>query len=154
VLTALATGNPDLPLPDGALKLSRALKARLTAEEKSELELAVGDIVGRGATMDLPRWIQSVELTAHRAGVLLCGDLRVAMSQIRKEDRKVGDLSIEDKRADLLRFYAGEGHAKLRQRLGVAVDLQPQRTSRPTGSVPPPKPGASVPPPGASSKPS
>lgn len=153
VLTALAAGNPELPLPDGAPKLSLALKSKLTADEKAELDLAVEDIVGRGVTMDLPRWIQSVELTAQRAGALLCGDLRVAMGRIRNEERKVADLSLDDKRADLLRFYAGEGHSKLRQRLGVAVDLQPQRASRPGGSAPPPRPGASAPPPAASSTP-
>jgi hypothetical protein len=60
-----------------------------------------------------------VELTATRAGLLLCGDLRTAMARIRAETRSIGELDLDQKRGDLLAFCAGERLSRLRASIGV-----------------------------------
>jgi hypothetical protein len=69
--------------------------------------------------VDFAAWIRSVELTAQRAGLLLCGDLRVAMTRLRAETRNIGDLTMEQKRGDLLAFCASEKLARARAMLGA-----------------------------------
>ena len=63
----------------------------------------------------------AVKITATRAGALLAGDLRVVMRLVKAEERRVGELTAEAKRGDLLAFTASEGLALLRERMGVAI---------------------------------
>jgi len=121
VVSAVGTELEDVPLPESATRLRKALDAGLDEAEKQELASAVADLEARGGKMDLVAWIRSVELTAHRAGLLLCGDLRVALREVRREERRIADLSVEDKRGDLLAFTSGEELGRLRERLGVAA---------------------------------
>lgn len=127
VVTAVGTELDDVPLPDSAARLREAIASGLDESEKAELASAVADLEARGGTMDLVAWIRSVELTAHRAGLLLCGDLRVALREVRREERRLADLGADDKRADLLAFTASDGLGRLRERLGVAAHASQAR---------------------------
>jgi hypothetical protein len=76
---------------------------------------------GRGGRVDLAAWVRSVELSAGRAGFVLCGDLGVAVKRIRAETRAIADLSADDRRNDLIAFSASSELAELREKLGVAA---------------------------------
>ncbi|HEY8078277.1 MAG TPA: hypothetical protein VIF62_29315, partial [Labilithrix sp.] len=95
------------------------LGVRLGREGRTKLEKVVARLEARGGKMDLLAWIRHVELTAARAGVLLAGDLRVAMRLIKSESRGIGELSVEAKRGDLLAFMSSHAARELRQRMGV-----------------------------------
>jgi hypothetical protein len=71
--------------------------------------------------MDLLAWIRHVELTAARAGLLLAGDLRVAMRLLKSESRAIGELPVDAKRGDLLAFTASRAARDLRERMGVSI---------------------------------
>jgi tetratricopeptide (TPR) repeat protein len=101
------------------------LALRLTESQKARLDAAVGALDARGGKLDLLAWIRHVELTAARAGLLLAGDLRIAMRIVKGETRAIGELSAEDKRGDLLTFCASDAYAKLRERMGVAILASP-----------------------------
>jgi hypothetical protein len=124
-LTALLLGAVALAQgaspPDFADKAHKALRKELTNEESARLAEAVTALEQRGGTMDLPALLRGIELTAHRAGVLIAGDLRVGMNELRKEEREIAGLRLEDKRADLLRFAVSEPLSRLRERLGIAA---------------------------------
>jgi hypothetical protein len=45
-----------------------------------------------GAKADLKRWMQAIEITACRAGLLLCADLEIAKKIIAAEPQLPGDL--------------------------------------------------------------
>lgn len=123
VLAAVRSCIPGLSVPpgDGGSKVAEQLGGALTPEEKTALEAAVSALDARGGKLDLLAWIRSVELTATRAGLLLAGDLRVAMRSIKDETRAVGELSLETKRGDLLAFTVSEAYGRLREKMGVAV---------------------------------
>lgn len=123
VLSAVRLVIPKLSVPPSGTesRVASELGARLGKDEKARLEEVVARLDGRGGTLDLLAWIRSVELTAARAGLLLAGDLRVAMRTIKDEARAIGELTPEAKRGDLLAFAASEAYGLLRERMGVAI---------------------------------
>jgi len=124
VLAAVRVVIPGVPGPEGEPREGRVgaeLASRLPPEKKAALEAIVARLDERGGRLDLLAWIRHVELTAARAGLLLAGDLRVAMRTLKDERRAVGDLAAEKKRGDLLAFAASASYGTLRERMGVAI---------------------------------
>lgn len=122
VLAAMRVVIPAIPAPprpERGPALDVALGARLGQEARTKLARVVARLDARGGTMDLLAWIRHVELTAARAGLLLAGDLRVAMRLLKSESRAIGELSFDVKRGDLLAFAASRGARELRERMGV-----------------------------------
>lgn len=121
VLTAVRLVIPGISVPPGGSRVQAELGARLSAEEKERLREAVAKLEARGGKLDLASWIRGVELTAHRAGLLLCGDLRIARRVMKDEARAIADLGPDAKRSDLLPWCASEAYGLLRERMGVAI---------------------------------
>jgi tetratricopeptide (TPR) repeat protein len=105
----------------GLLKLRAELEKHLMPSEREELAQTVERFDEAGGRVDLASWIRGVELTATRAGLALAGDLAVAMRVLRREERTIADVSLDDRRADLLAYTASPTYAKLREKLGVAA---------------------------------
>jgi tetratricopeptide (TPR) repeat protein len=122
-LAAVKVAMPAVPVPtqlDAPVARTRKQLLRYVGDsERVTLAAAVERLDGRDGRVDLAAWIRGVELTATRAGLLLCGDLRTAMARIRAETRTIGELDVDQKRADLLAFCASERLARLRASLGV-----------------------------------
>jgi tetratricopeptide (TPR) repeat protein len=140
-LSAVEVGLPEMPVSSrggaSGKKLVTGLKRHLTDQERQELEVAAARFDERGGRVDLAAWIRGVELTATRAGFVLAGDLAVAMRILRRESRTIADVSVDDKRADLLAYSASEPLGKLRDELSITAVA-----SANPASVPPPPGGA------------
>jgi tetratricopeptide (TPR) repeat protein len=124
VLSAVRLVIPSIsvpPPPDGEPGIAERLGPRLSPEQKAELTEVVARLDARGGKLDLLAWIRGIELTAARAGLLLCGDLRTALRLMKEERRSIGELTFEEKRGDLIGFAASEHYGQLRERLGVAI---------------------------------
>jgi tetratricopeptide (TPR) repeat protein len=85
------------------------------------LKTVVKKFIADGARANVKRWVQTVELTAARAGLLLSGDLEVAKKILAAEPQQPGDLTAQEKLKDLLVFAASDQYTALRAALGVAV---------------------------------
>jgi tetratricopeptide (TPR) repeat protein len=137
-LAAVKLALPDLAVPDAmgaaVTRTRKALSRRLDDGDKRRLQAAVERLQAREGRVDLAVWIRSVELSAHRAGLLLCGDLATAMSRVRAEIRAIGELGLDEKRADLLAYGDSRKHAAARAMLGVDA----------RASVAPPAPAEAV----------
>ncbi len=139
-LTALLFAAVQLGLPEGASTSVpaevRALRGRLSPRvddnARAALVRAVRVLDARGGQARIGAWVRSVELTAARAGLLLCGDLATAAILSRTESRPVADLSFEQRRGDLIAFCASRAHAALRERFVVPT---------PESGIPPPLSG-------------
>jgi hypothetical protein len=122
-LGAVKLAMPELPVPahlgEAIARRRKVLARHVGGEAKKQLAAAVKRLDARDGRVDLAAWIKSVELTAQRAGLLLCGDLRVAMTRMRAETRAIADLSLEQKRGDLLAYCASERLARARTTLSV-----------------------------------
>jgi len=89
--------------------------------QKEGLRLVVSKFIEDGAKADLKRWMQCVEVTAARAGLLLCADLEIAKKIVAAEPQLPGDLAPADKMKELLVFSVSEQYFTLRKTLGIAV---------------------------------
>jgi tetratricopeptide (TPR) repeat protein len=122
-LSAVKMALPAVPVPsqlsDAVGRMRKQLMKYMGDAEQVTLATAVEKLDTRDGRVDLAAWIRGVELTAQRAGLLLCGDLRTAMGRLRAETRNVGDLDLDAKRADLLAFCASEPFAHVRASVGV-----------------------------------
>jgi hypothetical protein len=117
--------NPQTPMP-----ADRQQQIQLTARELVKymqpvqlegLRLVVKRFLEEGAKANIKRWNQAVELTACRAGLLVCGDLEIAKKILASEQQMPGDLSPTEKMKDLLVFSVSEEYATLRRSLGIAI---------------------------------
>jgi hypothetical protein len=106
-------------LADAAARRRKALARHVDGDAKKRLDAAVRRFDARDGRVDFAAWVKSVELTAQRAGLLLCGDLRVAMARLQAETRNIAELTLEQKRGDLLGFCASEKLARARAMLSV-----------------------------------
>jgi len=121
-LTMLLFASAQLAMPgnspSGASEKVRLLQTRLLhhvgVRDRAELNHAVQRLEARGGKAAVAAWMRSVELTAARAGLFLCGDLAAATAMIRSELCSVPDLAADLRRGDLLAFCASRAHAALR----------------------------------------
>ena len=117
--------SPSTPLPADIQNQVRA-----TAQELAKymqpvhlegLRQVVKRFIEEGAKANIKRWNQAVEVTACRAGLLVCGDLEIAKKVIGSEPQLPGDSSPADKMKELLVFSVSEQYSQLRKALGIAV---------------------------------
>jgi hypothetical protein len=95
-------------------ELQRVLLRRLGAEERAAISDAAARIQARGGDIALDHWIRSAELTAARAGLLLCGELKTAVVAVRSLSPAPGRPSVERVVSDLVAFCASRSHLALR----------------------------------------
>jgi tetratricopeptide (TPR) repeat protein len=89
--------------------------------ERESLRLVVQKFIEDGAKADLKRWMQTVDITGARAGLLLCADLEIAKKIIAAEPQLPGDLPPPDKLKELIVFSVSEQYLALRKALGIAI---------------------------------
>jgi tetratricopeptide (TPR) repeat protein len=130
IIAAVAQVVPS-SLPSDAVTLRDALKAKLDAAGRRELESAVEALQARDGRLELKGWIREIEMTSCRAGLLVCGDVTAAARMLAVDGRVIGGLTAADRIRDLVPFSVSERYSRLRRALGVGA----------TPSIPPP-PGA------------
>ncbi len=133
-LAMLKVALPEVPIPanESVAKLRKGIARFLAPEQKEPLVAAAKAFEEAGGRADLAQWIRSVELTAHRAALVLCGDFHVAMKRIKGETRVIADVTGADRRLNLVAYLASSGLADARQKLGFG----------PSPSIRPPPPEA------------
>ncbi|HEY1958853.1 MAG TPA: tetratricopeptide repeat protein [Polyangiaceae bacterium] len=132
---SLKLALPDVTMPsaDAVTKLRKRIAAHISADEREALVAAAKKLDAAGGRVDLGAWIRSVEITANRAGLVLSGDFHAAMKRVKGEKRAIADVSVEERRLDLIGYLASAGHADLRKQL---------YGRNPSQRPPPPQPDA------------
>jgi hypothetical protein len=119
-LAALLVGSPSLPIAKHVKErvepIGKALQPLLEPERRDALREQFKAFVADGGRTNLLSWSNSIDKTACRAGLLLCGDPSSAARVLAEEEGPEGPL-----RADLLGFLVSERHGELRRRLGIGV---------------------------------
>jgi golgin subfamily B member 1 len=117
--------NPDTPVPGEMVAQVNATASELAKYMQpihiEGLRLVVRKFIEDGAKANIKRWSQSVELTACRAGLLICGDLEIAKKIIAAEPQAPGDLPPQEKLKELLVFSVSSQYFGLRRSLGIAI---------------------------------
>lgn len=117
---------PQQPMPPDMAPQIRAtaqgLAPFMQPVQLEGLRQVVKKFIEAGAKANIKRWNQAVELTACRAGLVLCADLEIAKKIISQEQQLPGDLPVADKLKELLLFAVSEEYSAIRKALGVAVN--------------------------------
>ncbi len=121
IVAALLIGHGDLPLsPESKARvepLAVTIRPLLNGPALARLELLFTRFVERGGRLNLTRWLESAELTAASAGLLLANDFSAAEAVLRLE----GAEDVERTMGELVLFFTSSRCSTLRRRLGIAV---------------------------------
>ena len=125
LFAAIHLADPSIPMPadlaQQAQTAAQLLIPNMEAVHLDGLRRAVKEFIAAGAKANVKQWGQTVELTACRAGLLLCGDLEIAKKIIPQERQLPGDLPPAEKLKELIIFSASEQYFALRQSLGIQI---------------------------------
>jgi hypothetical protein len=99
-----------------------ALKPHLVPAAIDQLKALGARATKKRRPLDLPAWFGAVEITAARAGFLLCGDLGVAARIVAADPMTVASgLSAEAIIRELILFSVSEEFFRLRAHLGIRI---------------------------------
>ncbi len=100
---------------------SQAIRPIVDGPKRDQLASLVSKLLA-GGSIDLKRWVAGVDLTADRAGLLVCHDLETACDMIKASDEATAALPHKDRILELTLFTVDNKYFKLRKRLGVNID--------------------------------
>jgi tetratricopeptide (TPR) repeat protein len=121
LLAAIKLVKADQDVPPEALQTAQQLAPLVNSDPVASegLRKVVRVFFEQGGASNIKKWYQSVELTAARAGFLVCGDHEVARKMIHMEPGLPGDLSPNEKLKDVVLFSISENYFTLREALGI-----------------------------------
>ncbi len=129
---ALKFAKPETVVTTGAQvvgDLVRLIERRMPQAQKNQLSRLMADLEASEPDMDFGRMFEeyfaAIERTAIRAGVLVCGNLDVAMTIIGAEDLSFSGLPKKERLGEVIRFGVSEDHFVLRRALGIAIEAGP-----------------------------
>jgi tetratricopeptide (TPR) repeat protein len=124
-LAAVKLVSPQFPVPP---QQSAAVDQYVSAMRRTvqpawmeQLAFVVQRFLQTQGRVDLAAWSSGVDLTAHRAGFLVCNDLGLAARFIQMEPVSVGGLSAKDKIKELVLYSISEEYFELREQLGITI---------------------------------
>jgi hypothetical protein len=106
------------------IEWSKQMRSQMQPQDIELLNSITKRFVDAGARTDIKRWMQCAELTACRAGFLLCNDLEIASRMIQAEPPMgVVDLTPKEKVQELVLFSVSESYFRLREALGIQIQV-------------------------------
>ena len=121
----LPVGGPEPPLEGSG---NRKQVRRLTSHCRDHLHesqlgrLAVlADRLANNGALNLERWWTATDLTADRAGLLLCNDIDLAARMIGADAAATG-VPAEERVKHLVQFMCSLEYFELREALGLTID--------------------------------
>jgi hypothetical protein len=97
------------------------MNSALKGVERELLASQVSKLLQAGTTLDLKKWVASIDLTADRAGMLLAHNLEVTTEAIRASE-EAGGGPAKDRMKEIILFSISEPYLELRQKLGISID--------------------------------
>jgi tetratricopeptide (TPR) repeat protein len=126
LLAAVKLIAPQFPV---APELERPIREALTALEtavtgpfRDHLASIVSRLLQQNVALDLKRWIAGVDLTADRAGLLLCNDLEVAVELVRASREDSSSVAAADRIQALVLYSVSVEYFHVRKRLKISVE--------------------------------
>ncbi|HET8935911.1 MAG TPA: tetratricopeptide repeat protein [Polyangiales bacterium] len=104
---------------------AKQIRAQMQPADLELLKSITKRFVDAGARTDIKRWMQSVELSACRAGFMLCNDLEIAARMLQAEPPMGAvDLTPKEKIQELILFSVSESYFRLREALGIQIQVR------------------------------
>lgn len=97
----------------------KAMRKRIKGQDLQNLKAAVKKISDRET--DLNMWIEAVEDTANRVGLLFCDDLDAAEEYLKSEPEPLGTRTVDQRMHALVEYSVSEKYFQLRDQLGLRL---------------------------------
>ncbi len=129
-LTIMLFAGVMLAAPNTPMPPDMAQQIRMTAQELGRyiqpvqlegLRAVVKRFIDEGAKANMKRWNYAVEMTAARAGLVLCGDLDICKKVLSSEQTRPGEPTAAEKMQGLLAYSVSEDYGQVRRAIGVAI---------------------------------
>ncbi|MBW2405650.1 MAG: hypothetical protein JRF42_18155, partial [Deltaproteobacteria bacterium] len=119
-MRVVGMGGGDASVESTAKQLAKHLdQAHLDV-----LKQVVRKFVDAGGKADIKRWMQAAEITALRAGLLLCDDVDTAVRMTQQiASESTADLAPRDKVKELVVYSISESYFRLREQLGIQIKV-------------------------------
>lgn len=124
-LSAVVLAKPDFPVPPDMLGAVQQylpeMQKRIQPHNLEQLAMVVNSFIQNAPEVDMAKWGNAVDSTAHRAGFVLCGDLEVAARMVSTEPVLVGAPQVKDKIKELVLYSISEEYFSVRAQLGTTI---------------------------------
>ena len=100
---------------------TEALRPYLQPGIVEHLQKIVPHFVQNGTQFHLDKWSQGVDLTSHRAALVVSGELALVMQLIQQEANTTGGLTHTQKAKELILYAVSPAYFALRKQLGLAI---------------------------------
>ena len=125
VMAAIRLVSGNFPVPPDKIQLVEqyigAMRQYLNQAAAEHLQMVVQRFIQTKAQLDMAKWAQAVDLTSHRAGLIIANDLSLAARFIGQEPTTVGGMTPKDKVKELVMYAISPQYFELRQALGIAI---------------------------------
>ncbi|MET0795538.1 MAG: tetratricopeptide repeat protein [Polyangiaceae bacterium] len=111
---------PDLEAP--VQEAYRALGELATGARLDELTHVVAKLLRDGASLDLKRWVQDVDLAADAIGFVLSNDLEVSIERVRALPQDAGSPALATRIEQLIAYSVSARYMTVREHLGIRLD--------------------------------
>jgi tetratricopeptide (TPR) repeat protein len=98
-----------------------SIEPLLKGQNRAQLTSSVTKLLQSGS-IDLKKWVAAVDLSADRAGFIVCHDLEVACEMIKASDESTASVPHRDRIKELTLFSVDKPYFELRKRLGINID--------------------------------
>jgi tetratricopeptide (TPR) repeat protein len=123
---AVMSGLPSFkPTADPrAVEAERRVMERLEPQFKPTLARLARDYAKSSASDDVREFVEGAELTANRAGALLCADLEVVKAALSRETGSAARVPLRSRIRDMMLFCLSPEHIELRRALGLKIEIK------------------------------
>ncbi|HSQ65808.1 MAG TPA: tetratricopeptide repeat protein, partial [Polyangiaceae bacterium] len=125
LFAAIKTCVPQFPvsadLQGPVAENMQSMAQEFQGVNKERLSSLVSKLIQTGASLDLKKWVASIDLTADRIGFLLAHDLALATEVIRATEEGAS-IPGKERVKEVVLFSVSEEYFDIRQKLGIAVE--------------------------------
>ncbi|TXD32604.1 hypothetical protein FRC96_16975 [Lujinxingia vulgaris] len=99
----------------------KVMKRAFRGEEMGKLKRVIEEMLQGRDEIALGPWVEAIENTANRIGLIFCDDLSVAEACLKEEPRCISQRSLESRMRSLIDYSVSEQYLSLRPQLGIQV---------------------------------
>ncbi|HEY3356569.1 MAG TPA: SIR2 family protein [Polyangia bacterium] len=117
--------GPDGPPAEETARVAKDITGTVPAQVLEPTAGAARKWLSGRDALDLSAWLTATDLTASRAGLVLCGDLETAAKIVAADTRTLSPLGATERVRQLVTYAVSEDYFTLRRHLGLAAAATP-----------------------------
>ena len=122
VYSLMKTVNPSAEVPNADQGLIDQVLSRIPAPDMNEMTKLIQKMSANpGQHLNVSKWLEMVEHSSNRLGLLLCNDVGSAIEAIKNEQRQFSKAPTQERIRELILFALSENYFQLRKALGLAI---------------------------------